>query len=265
MAKEETIKVISLYPHAMRFTEAMQWVVNAGINKMPGFVCFANVHMTVEACKDPLFAQQLRTASLVLADGQPIAKAMRWFSGKPQERIAGMDFLPSFLKYLNERKIALRIFLLGGEEAILSAMQERIRNEFPFVQLAGIYAPPFGNWGEEENNTIIRRIHDAEAQVVFVAFGCPRQEKWMANNTGAINAVLLGVGGAFSVFSGKQSRAPVWMQRSGLEWLYRLQQEPGRLIKRYITTNSLFILLLLKQLIQSKIGFDKQQYHKDAK
>jgi N-acetylglucosaminyldiphosphoundecaprenol N-acetyl-beta-D-mannosaminyltransferase len=261
MPENEKIKVIDLGVHTVSFEESINWVFNKAIKKQPCFVCFANVHMIIEAHKDSLFAGELQKASMVLADGKPVSKVIQWFSGKPQDRIAGMDFLPSFLKFTNEHSPAVSIFFLGSENSILSAIEQRICNEYPAISIAGFYAPPFGVWENEENETIINKIHNSGAQVVFVSLGCPKQEKWMAAHFQKTNTVMLGVGGAFTVFSRKQLRAPKWMQNAGLEWLFRLRQEPGRLMKRYVSTNSLFILLLVKQLVLKAMGFDKQNKH----
>jgi N-acetylglucosaminyldiphosphoundecaprenol N-acetyl-beta-D-mannosaminyltransferase len=261
MPEKEKIKVIDLFVHVISFKDALQWVFQAAVNKQAGFVCFTNVHMTIEAHNDSSFAHTLQKASLILADGKPISKVMQWVSGKPIERIAGMDFLPVFLNYANHHSPVISIFFLGAEESVLSAIEQRIKKEYPLVTIAGSYAPPFKMWDEEENDSIISKIRRSGAQVVFVSLGCPKQEKWMAEHFQKANSVMLGVGGAFTVFSGKQVRAPIWMQNAGFEWLFRLWQEPGRLMKRYVYTNSLFILLLAKQIVIKAFSFDKQPNH----
>ena len=120
--------------------------------------------------------------------------------------------------------------------------------------MVGAIAPPFRPLAEEELSTHIGQINRSGAHLVLVSLGCPKQEKWMSAHSGKINAVLLGVGGAFAVTAGLQKRSPVWMQKLGLEWLHRLLQEPSRLFKRYFITNTKFIFLLLKEIIKRKFA-----------
>jgi N-acetylglucosaminyldiphosphoundecaprenol N-acetyl-beta-D-mannosaminyltransferase len=226
----------------------MRW----GLSHTPAYVCFANVHMTIEAHKDEGFGQNVNRASLVLADGKPLAVAGRLLYGKKQERIAGMDFMPAILEKANQHHA--KVFLYGSTPEMLDALREKIHSQYENVRVAGVIAPPFRALGHEELTAHIGQINQSGAHLVMVSLGCPKQEKWMAANSASINAVLLGVGGAFAVTAGLQKRSPAWMQRSGLEWLHRLAQEPGRLFKRYFVTNTSFLFLLSKELIKQKFS-----------
>jgi N-acetylglucosaminyldiphosphoundecaprenol N-acetyl-beta-D-mannosaminyltransferase len=181
----------------------------------------------------------------VLADGKPLATACSLLHHKIQERISGMDFMPSILEIANERKMS--VFFYGSAPAVLKALQEKINDRYPEVRFAGAISPPFRPATEEEVRENIDQINQSGAQLIFVALGCPRQEKWMADHFDKINGVLLGVGGAFPVMAGIQKRAPRWMQNLSLEWLYRLFQQPRRLFKRYLFTNTYFLLLLTRE------------------
>ncbi len=119
--------------------------------------------------------------------------------------------------------------------------------------VAGSWSPPFRPLTDTEKEDDIRRINDSGAHLVFVALGCPKQERWMAENKGKIHAVMLGVGGAFPVYAGLQRRAPEWMQKYALEWVFRLCQEPKRMWKRYLVTNTLFCILLAKELFMVRV------------
>lgn len=251
----EKFKIISLNITHITFQDSLNHVIELGITKTNSFVCFANVHMTVEAYNDKSFANDLSKATLITADGKPLAMACKWLYKEEQERIAGMDFMPALISNLNKKSAT--IFLYGSKEDVLLAITEKIKSEFSNVKIAGYISPPFRQLTREEENEHVQIINQSGAQFVFVALGCPKQEKWMARNYDQINAVLLGVGGAFPVFANLQKRAPHWMQASGLEWFYRLVQEPKRLVRRYTYTNFMFIYLLTKSLLVQK---KKQSY-----
>lgn len=252
MQTSERQNIAGLFIHHIRFESAIKLVTDLAKKRIPSFVCFVNAHMTVEAYKSKPFAQRLKEAVLLLPDGAPIAKAFGLLYKKKQERIAGMDFMPALIRHLNNQPEQFRIFLLGSTMEILNAIEIKIKTEYPNLQLVGMYSPPFRDLIPEELQEINKTINQSGAEVVFVSLGCPKQEKWMAANYRFINAVLLGVGGAFPVFAGLQQRAPLWMQFLLLEWLYRLLKEPSRLWKRYFYTNTVFIYLLFKQLISNK-------------
>ncbi len=249
MQPSDKIKIISLSVNRIRFSDALSQVTELGITYQPSFICFANVHMTIEAYKDALFLKNLNRATYIFADGTPIAKACNTLYHIQQERIAGMDFMPALIAQLNEQKKEVKLFLLGSTQTVATAVKQKIAKNYSNVAVAGCISPPFKDLLPEENKNIIETINQSGANIVFVSFGCPKQEKWMAENSYLINAVLLGVGGAFSVFAGLQPRAPIWMQKSGFEWLYRLLQEPKRLFKRYLYTNLYFILLYAKEIV----------------
>lgn len=241
-AKRGTNKIISLDIDSTGYMEAMERIIFLGKTSAPSYACFANVHMAIEAYKDKLFADQVNKADLVLADGMPLVKALKFFYKEKQDRIAGMDAMPDLIKLAGDHN--LKIFFFGTTQETLDKIRNRIQKEHPSVHIAGLLSPPFGK--SLNDATYIDEINGSGANLVFVALGCPKQEKWMAENSSKINAVLLGVGGAFPLYAGMTDRAPLWMRNLSLEWLYRLFQEPSRLFMRYLKTNSLFIYLILK-------------------
>jgi N-acetylglucosaminyldiphosphoundecaprenol N-acetyl-beta-D-mannosaminyltransferase len=243
-------RIVSLYIHHLSFKESLDQVSLWGMQHKPGFVCFANVHMVIEAHNDPAFAQLLNEATLVLPDGKPVALACNWLYKKKQERVSGMDFMPAILAEAD--KLNARIFLYGSTEQVLEKLKQRVQAEFPGAAIAGTISPPFRQLSEEEMQRHIQTINDVAPNFVLLALGCPKQEKWMAKNYSRINAMLLGLGGAFPVMAGLQKRAPSWMQRLALEWLYRLGQEPRRMFRRYFYTNLYFIVLFTRELVRKK-------------
>jgi len=241
-------RIISLDVHNISFNDSLEQITTYGLQRKSGFVCFANVHMTIEAHNDPWFREELRKALFVLPDGKPLALACGWLYNKKQERISGMDFMPALLEKANS--LRAKIFLYGSTVDTLDKLITRIGSLYPQVIIAGKISPPFRKPTAEERDQHIRYINDSEANFVLVALGCPKQEKWMAENYPAINSILLGLGGAFLVVAGIQKRSPVWMQNMALEWLYRLVQEPKRMFKRYVYTNLYFMILIGKDLLK---------------
>jgi N-acetylglucosaminyldiphosphoundecaprenol N-acetyl-beta-D-mannosaminyltransferase len=206
--------------------------------------------MIVEASKDVQFSRLVNNATIVLPDGMPVVQSFFYLHKKKQERIAGMDFMPRLLESANEENKQYRVLFYGSTPDILEAVQKQTIEQYKNIIVTGTISPPFRPLEEKEEKMYIDAINDAYPHIVFVSLGCPKQEKWMANNYEKINAVLLGVGGAFNTYANRQSRAPLWMRKNSLEWFYRLLQEPRRLLKRYLVTNSVFILMLVKALIK---------------
>ena len=247
LERRATKKVISLEIALISYKESVSKIITFSKNKISSYVCFANVHMVIEAYRDENFADQVNRATLVLADGMPIVKTLFFLYKEVQDRIAGMDIMPDLIKAAEDSN--LKILFFGTTPEILERIKTKIEREFPKVQIVGLLSPPFDR--SLDDDIYVEAINSSGAHLVFVALGCPKQEKWMANHSHKINAVLLGVGGAFPVYAGVTKRAPLFMRKLALEWGYRLFQEPRRLFKRYLITNSLFIYLVIKVKIKS--------------
>jgi len=243
-------RVISIDVSTGPYKSFIERIVALARIRLSSYVCVANVHMVVEAHADARYAAIVNSADLVTPDGMPLARALTMLHGIRQERVAGMDLLPDLLCAANLN--GLSVFLYGSTDAVLDAMLRRIGREFSQLRICGAYSPPFRPITPEEACEDISRINASGAHIVLVALGCPKQERWMAANRGSVNAVMVGIGGAFPVYAGLQSRAPLFMQRHSLEWLYRLCQEPRRLFKRYLVTNSIFLWLLGKEFFVKK-------------
>ena len=220
-------------------------------DKPSSYICIANVHMLVKASREPSFAKIINDADLITPDGMPLTWALKLLYGIDQDRVAGMDLLPDLLTKAEQELIP--VYFYGGTEKMHAKIQETIPNKYPLLNIAGMYSPPFREITDEEAQCTATSINNSGAKIVFVILGCPKQEIWMAKMKGKINAAMLGVGGALPVLLGIQKRAPLWMQKAGLEWFYRLIKEPKRLFKRYFITNSMFIFLLTREFIRIKI------------
>jgi len=247
--------IVSLHVHQIGFEKSLAFVMNLSVNRIPSYICFANVHMVMEASRNKNFLRDIENSTLVLPDGKPIALAFNILYHKKQERISGMDFMPRLLSLLNQNKCS--VFFYGSTTEVLKALQQKITLLYPDLIQAGFVSPPFEEWNNEDILRDIESINNSGAQAIFISLGCPKQEKWMAAYSEKINGVLLGVGGAFPVVAGLQKRAPSWMQNMSLEWFYRLCQQPKRLFKRYFSTNLSFILLLTRQWFKKQVKHEK--------
>lgn len=228
------------------FPEFIDKICSLALKKVSSYVCFANVHMLVEAYEDPAFNQVLEGADLVTPDGMPLCKLMKWKHKLTQDRVAGMDVVPVLFKEAAKRKLS--VYLYGDTDELLEKIQQRLLSDFPDLQISGSYSPPFRTLTDQEKADIVTRINKAEPHLLFVALGCPKQEKWMAEQHGKVQATMLGIGNALRTYIGMEKRAPEWMRSMALEWLYRLLQNPGRLWKRYFVTNGKFLYLNVRQI-----------------
>lgn len=209
-------------------------------------ICVANVHMVMEAYWSPEFAHILKAADLVTPDGMPLVWVMRRLGAPAQDRVAGMDLLPALCARAEAEHLS--IYFFGSTPEVLKWMRQRIARDFPDLAIAGMESPPFRPLSDAENEEIAHRINESGAHLVFVALGCPKQERWIYGQKGRIHAPMIGLGGAFPVYAGMERRAPRWAQRAGLEWAFRMLQDPKRLWRRYVETNFPFLWLAARQL-----------------
>ena len=215
----------------------------------PHYLATANVDFTVQAMKDPELQRILLDAHLVVCDGMPLVWASKWLGNPLPERVAGSDLVPLLLRVAEEK--GYRVFFLGGDEEVARTAVAKVREKHPGLHISGHYSPPFAPLLEMDHADICRRIRDPGTDLLFVSFGCPKQEKWIAMNFRKAGVpVSLGVGATIDFLAGQVKRAPRWMQVSGLEWLYRMLQEPRRLMRRYLVDMRIFGIAILVQLWQ---------------
>lgn len=240
-------RVIGCPVTALPFDDQISLMLTWAKQHLSRSVCVANVHMLVEAYRNSGFATVLRQSDLVTPDGMPLVWMLRCLGVSNQDRIAGMDILVELCARAPEQDVS--IFFLGCHDDILNRMKQRLSREFPNLKIAGIEPLPFRPLTAEEDEALVQRVNASGAGLVLVALGCPKQETWIAQHRDRIQAVMVGLGGAFPVFAGVHKRAPRMMRSVGLEWLYRLVQEPRRLWGRYFDTIPIFVWLALKQLL----------------
>ncbi len=241
-------KITSIKISSGNFKKITKEILELGAGRNSAYVCIANVHMCIETYQDISFAKIVNNSDITTPDGMPLVKAMKWLYGIRQEKVSGPDLMPEVLRAAEKEN--LKVYFYGSVDEVLDKIDTYCMDNFPSLEVAGKYSPPFRPLSEEETQADIDRINDSGAHIVFVALGCPKQERWMASMKGKINAVMIGVGGAFPMLVGIEKRAPLWMQKYMLEWFYRLIQDPKRLFKRYFVTNSIFIYLVIKEKVK---------------
>jgi N-acetylglucosaminyldiphosphoundecaprenol N-acetyl-beta-D-mannosaminyltransferase len=211
------------------------------------YVCVCTVHMIMEAYDSESFREIVNGADLVTPDGMPLVWTMRVTGIRHTPRVDG----PSLTPYICEgaARAGIPICVYGGTEQSQADFRKAMQMRYPGLKIACMISPPFRPLTKEDDARYEREIVESGAGIVLVAFGCPKQERWMMDRRGHIPVVMVGVGAALDFQSGLLRRAPMWMQKLGLEWFFRLLMEPRRLLPRYARHNQRFIFLLLAQLL----------------
>lgn len=242
----KTGQVLGTRIDVITWVEALERLLEWALARESRYVTICNVHVVVSATRDAVYSEIINGSDMATPDGAPVAWMLRRLGFARQPRISG----PDLMWILCERcsKDNMPVFLYGSTEVTLILLSRELRTAFPDLKIA-MESPPFRALSAEEDAAAVDRINASGAGFVFVGLGCPKQERWMAEHRGKINAVMIGVGAAFDFHAGTVRRAPAWMRDNGLEWLHRLVSEPGRLWKRYLVTNTLFIFGAVRQLI----------------
>ncbi len=230
--------------------QALQRIAQWARGRESRYVCLCNVHSVVTAAQDAAFMQAISNADMATPDGAPVAWMMRRHGASNQRRVSGPDLM---LDYCTQAAASSEpIFLYGSTAQTLQLLRARLRERWPSLRIVGALAPPFRALTAEEDEAIVDTINASGASTVWVGLGCPKQELWMAAHRGRVTAVMVGVGAAFEFHAGTLARAPEWVRNVGLEWLHRFAIEPRRLWKRYLLTNSAFVLRAALQLMRSR-------------
>jgi N-acetylglucosaminyldiphosphoundecaprenol N-acetyl-beta-D-mannosaminyltransferase len=212
-------------------------------------VTICNVHVVVSASRDEEYCAVINGADMATPDGAPVAWMLRRQGFRGQRRISGPDLMWALCEAAHTHGVT--VYCYGSTETTLAGLEECLCAAFPRLRLH-VEAPPFRALSHAEDAEVVERINASGAGIVFVGLGCPKQERWMAMHRGKIDAVMIGVGAAFDFHAGTVRRAPRWMREHGLEWLHRLGSEPRRLWRRYLVTNTLFIVGAARQLLRGR-------------
>lgn len=219
------------------------WCRPADTSSAPGrYITVTSVHGIISAVTDPAFRECLNEADIATPDGMPVVWALRSFDCPHQRRVYGPNLTLALCEMASQER--LPVFFYGSRPETLASLTANLSKKFPGLQIAGTFSPPFRPLTEAESATIIDRIQTSGARLVFVGLSTPKQERWMRVHRDRLpGVVMVGVGAAFDFHAGMLRQAPAWMQRSGLEWLFRLGVEPRRLWKRYLLVTPLFLPL----------------------
>ena len=234
MKKPFTTRILGVNVAVTNMQETVNLII-AHIEELRGkFICLSNVHTTVIAEKDEEYRKVQNAAFLALPDGSPLSLIQRLRGFREAEQVAGPDLMPGIFRATENTDITH--YFYGSTQQTIDALEKNLRVRYPGLKIAGMEAPPFRPLSKEEDGAAVRRINESGASIVWVGLGAPKQEKWMYGHQDSINALMLGVGAGFDFHAGTVKRAPGWMRRHYLEWLYRLIQDPRRLWKRYVGT-----------------------------
>jgi len=246
--KIERFNVLGVALHAMTLSMATEAVLEALRDRRKGYVCVTGVHGVSEAQDDPHFRAVLNGAFLNTTDGMPLVWLGRRAVGGWVERVYGPDLMLEIFRATQSKPC--RHFLCGGAPGVAEELKTRIEARFPGVTICGIYCPPFRALQASEEAELQRLVHEAGPDIIWVGLSTPKQERFMCEYLPRLETTLMfGVGAAFDFHAGRVRQAPRWMQRSGLEWSYRLCSEPRRLGRRYLVNNPLFLWRIFGQLL----------------
>lgn len=242
--------VIGVPIDALTWQQARQRLMSWALSRESRYVCICNVHSVVTALQQPAYFRVVEQADMATPDGAPVAWSLRWAGFAKQPRVNGPDLMWKLCEDAARQGIGIGIY--GSTTATLDLLRPALAQAFPTLRLDYCVSPPFRQLTSEEDEAVCREINASGVGLLFVGLGCPKQETWMADHRGRVNAVMLGVGAAFDYHAGTISRAPELMRAAGLEWLHRLLSEPRRLWRRYLVTNSIFIVKTLQELARRR-------------
>jgi N-acetylglucosaminyldiphosphoundecaprenol N-acetyl-beta-D-mannosaminyltransferase len=248
----DRVNILGVGAMPLDLDKAMAMLEQWRIERRREYVCLISVHGLVVAQRDPTIRGALNRCGLAAEDGMPLVWWSRLTGFSQARRVCGSDLLDEVCAYGVPRKY--RHYFYGASPRVLELLVDRLQRRHPGLIVAGYRSPPFRPLTPAEQADDIAAINETRPDFVWVGLGMPKQERWMVEHLGKIDAAaLLGVGAAFDFHAGTKPRAPIWMQRSGLEWLFRLLTEPRRLAHRYLIDNALFIGYTLRQIARGKV------------
>ncbi len=241
----QRVRILNAHFDPLTLPQTVDAVFNLVGSGKRGWLCTVNVAILMMMRKDARLQSFVDRAALVVADGQPLVWCAPWLGQPLPERVTGVDLVDALCE--RAAKDGARVYLLGAKGETVAAAAQRLRERHTGLHVE--YAD--GYFAKDEAAARADRIRASGADILFVGMGVPRQENFLEEQWERLGVgMAIGVGGSFDVLAGLRSRAPAWVQEAGMEWLFRLVQEPRRLFARYLTTNSLFVLLLLRALVK---------------
>jgi exopolysaccharide biosynthesis WecB/TagA/CpsF family protein len=237
---------------AVQVDDACDAILEAAHQGQSAAVSAFSVHALIEAATKPPLMAKVNRFGVITPDGQPVRWALNWLYGtRLPSNVRGSELMWRLCQRAETEDVS--IYLYGGSPETLAALEANLHIAFPVLKIPGAESPPFRPLSPAEDAAMVQRVNASGAGLMFLGLGCPKQDYFAAEHLDSIHAVQLCVGAAFDFHAGTKSAAPVWMQRHGLEWLYRLFQEPRRLWKRYLVTNTIFVAKLFFAIMQIKL------------
>lgn len=245
-------EILSLQVDVSNLVDAVNDILSLTASPKASYICVANVHMCMEAHDCENFRNIVNNANLVLADGRPIFWAQKLLGYKQAQQLRGEDLMAELCH--QSQLLNLRIGLYGGHNKdILDKVTNELLKRYPKLNISYQFSPPHSVLSDKENTKVVDDIDQANVDILFVGIGCPKQEIWMAKNVNSLSCVQIGVGAAFDFIAGEKKHAPKWLQKVGLEWFFRLLNEPRRLALRYLKQNPRFVYYFAKMLVTTRI------------
>ncbi|MBC7796793.1 MAG: WecB/TagA/CpsF family glycosyltransferase [Pyrinomonadaceae bacterium] len=241
------INVIGLQVNVSDYESAIEDIAQMVAAKTGGYICLSNVHMVMESFDNPNFQSVVNNADMVFPDGKPLFWMQRLSGATEARQVRAPSLMPKLFEYAERNNLTIGFY--GGKQSVLDAILTRLKLDFPRLNIRYAFSPPFRVLSDTEKAEIVAQINAANPDILFVGLGCPKQEFWMSEHKKSLNVVMLGVGTAFDFYAGNVAESPLWMQKIGLEWFFRLSQEPRRLWKRYLILNPRFVWLATRQLL----------------
>lgn len=248
----DRVNILGTEVSRYNLSETIKLMSDAIQNREKLRIAVTPVNCILWAHKNAKLREIYNSAQIVTADGVPVVWASKLLKKPIRGRVTGLDLLPKFAEVAAQKNYSF--FFLGAAQGVGESLAAALQEKHPGLKIAGTYSPPFAvQFSEEENRKMIDKINRSKADVLWVSLTAPKQDYWIANHFDTLNvSVAIGVGAAFDVVSGNIKRSPGWMQKWGLEWLYRLIREPRRLSRRYLLEAPVFLPLIMKQAFQKK-------------
>lgn len=241
--KIPTCSILGVRIAAIDMQQALTYITENKEALRGNYICVSNVHTTVMSYEDAEYRRIQNSGALALPDGKPLSVVCRKRGFPGADRVTGPDLMQEI--FALSEQYGYRHYFYGSTPETLQLLKEKVEEKY-HLHIVGLESPPFRKLTEEEDRAVVERIRAARADFVWVGLGAPKQERWMYEHKGRVDSLMIGVGAGFDYFAGNIKRAPLWMQKCSLEWLYRLMQDPKRLFKRYLVTNTKFLWLTAK-------------------
>ncbi len=249
-AESKRVRVVSLLVNVCNYESAIKQITDLVGKGNGGYVCFSTVHMIMESYDNRKFGEKVNNANMVIPDGMPLVWMQKLQGVEEAGRVRANSIMRMLLEHAEKQNLSVGFY--GGKQEVIDKIQVKAKKEFPNLKIAYAYSPPFRPLTEEEDKRITVEINRTKPDILFMGLGCPKQENWMSAHKDKVKAIMLGVGASFDFYAGNVRESPEWLQELGLEWLYRLTQEPRRLWKRYLILNPRFMWLATLQLLGLK-------------